>query len=206
MIDPISTLSKRMLIGLSALMFSSQAPQFSKIHVVAVDRKGDALSKVRIAMVPAKPDGIPIPRCVYPYCEGVSPGRYIFSVAADKMLTIRREISVSMYDRVIFAEMVPLFIVEDNLPLDRGIVVTIDTKGISTDGLTVRLIGVLNDVIRSGLAVNPVVEFSKVITGKYILLLLREGKPIDCRIIWHDDASISRETLMPGGSGCELRL
>ncbi len=194
-----------LLAGLSMVALSGQVTPF-RVQVRAVDRNGDDLSKVRIAMLPVSPATTPLPTCIYPYCDRVSPGRYRLMVVAESMLAVDREITVSQYDRVIFAEMIPFVIVEPNTPGLRSVFVMVNVKEDQKSRYTVRMLGVLNESVRSESVDDHFVEFPKVVTGRYLLLLLRNGRVVGCRHFWHDEGRVSREPLSPGEHGCELHL
>jgi len=195
-----------LVAGLFTVALSGQTTTPFRVQVRAVDRNGDVLSNVRIAMLPVSPGTTPLPTCIYPYCDRVSPGRYKLMVVAENMLAVDREISVSQYDRVIFAEMTPFVIVEPNISEIQSVFVLPNVKEDQKLKYTVKMLGVLNESVRSEPVVNSLVEFPKVVTGRYLLLLLRNGRVVGCSLFWHDAVRVSREPLVHGEAGCELRL
>lgn len=195
-----------LLAGLFVVALNGQTSTSFRVEVKAVDRNGDVLSRVRIAMLPVLPSTTPVPACIYPYCDRVSPGRYRLMVVAENMLAVDREIFITQYDRVIFAETIPSVIVEPNISERQSVVALLRVKENQTSKYSVKLLGVLNESVRSEPVVNSFVEFPKVVTGRYLLLLLRNGRVVGCSLLWHDAARVSRESLVPSEAGCELHL
>lgn len=195
-----------LLAGMLVVMLSGQTATPFRVQVRAVDRNGDVLSKVRIAMLPVNPETTPLPTCSYPYCDRVSPGRYRLMVISENMRAVDREISVSQYDRVVFAEMIPAVFVEPNIAELQSVIAFPKVMEDQKSKYTVRMLGVLNENVRSEPVVNSFVEFPKVVTGRYLLLLLRNGRVVGCSLFWHDAGRVSREPLVPGEAGCELHM
>ena len=125
---------------------------------------------------------------------------------AENMLAVDREISISPFDRVIFVEMIPAVIVEPNIAQLHSVVALLRVKEEESSKYTVKLLGVLNESARSEPVMDSFVEFPKVVTGRYLLLLLRNGRVVGCSLFWHDAGRVSREPLAPSEIGCELHL
>ncbi|HEU0124192.1 MAG TPA: hypothetical protein VFQ91_26915 [Bryobacteraceae bacterium] len=195
----------------NALMMQSVRGQMSKLTTVefrAVTQSGVAIKNVRVGLLPKTADRMPVVLCHGATCDNVTPGEYTLLVFADGMLTIRRDIYITNYDSLVFVEMVPLLIQEPSFPGIKSIIVNvppIETSRYST-ALSIRLLGVLNGVIRSLPVLGVSAEFRGVHTGKYILLLLRDGKCVEAKAIWHNDEIITRESLGETKDGCVVHI
>jgi hypothetical protein len=129
-------------------------------------------------------------------------------VFAEGMLTIKRRVAISPDDRVLFVEMVPLLIAEPNIPGLRSVFVHVPKSVVAPErsALSIRLIGVLNGIVRSASARLLPVEFANVQTGRYLLVLFRDGRCVGTRVFWHNEEVPTNEVLEEIAGGCSLRI
>lgn len=200
--------SRLALAVLVAAGVYGQADGTFRVEVRAVTEKGDPIPNARVALVPSPAGSRPVARCAGVVCENAGEGRHMLMVFAEGMLTIKREVNVSRENQVLFVEMVPLLIAVPNFPGLRSAFVHIP-KGVlapDRDELSIRLIGVLNGVVRSASARLLPAEFPNLQTGRYLLLLFRNGRCVGARVFWHNEDVPSNEVLEETEGGCNLRI
>lgn len=195
-----------LILCFMGLLHSSppQSTAGTRVEIKAVGRSGEPVQKARVALLPLPESSIPRPRCVYPYCDRVIPGTYRMMVAAEGMLTVDRQIVISPFEHVVFAEMVPGIIFESDDTNPRGASIHLKLSEDQRAGCAVRLLGILSSVARATPVVSDTVEFPKLETGRYLVLLLRDGRVAACSSFWHDSAKTSRQELPSNAEGCRL--
>ncbi len=185
-----------------------QAVETFRVDVRAVTEKGDPLPSARIALVPSPAASRPVARCAGVVCENVGPGRHVLMVFAEGMITIKREVEISRDNQVLFVEMAPLVIAEPNFPGMRSVFVHAPKSVLLPDrnDLSIRLIGVLSGVVRSAPGRVLPAEFPNLQTGRYLLLLLRNGRCVGARVFWHNADAPTNEVLEESAGGCDVRI
>lgn len=198
------TLAIILLSLLSALGVNAQNPAEFSVEVRAFDSQGEPAKKVRIALLPLGADDRRPASCVYPTCKSVVSGRYRLMAVAEGLTAIDREVVVSPSNRLLLVEMAPGIFYDHRISKIRSVIVTPRVESDARARYSVRLLGLLNGTSRSEPVEKEVIEFPEVESGRYLLLLLKDGKIAACSALWHDETRTSREVLEAGNSGCQI--
>jgi len=189
--------------GAVHLMYGQQ-DSFSAT-ILAVDGDGQRLGAAVFGLEPLVPEYRPNPRCDGQECTGVREGLYRLVAVAKGFETVSRRVYISSSHNALFVEMAKSSFVDPQPGVGKaqGRVSVHVPREVQSEGSTVKLIGLYNDVVQAKrMELSGPTEFHDLYPGVYLLMIFNGSKMAGCKQFRHLDRAATRVELTPPFGQC----